>query len=67
MDVSILDDNVLEQMENFQGRLQGFVIDGEDEDTVDGVTLDPASTNVEIEDDDGEGGREGRGRDGRRK
>ena len=54
VNVNILDDNILEiGGENFEGRLEGFVIDGMNEDTVDGVTLDPANTVIEIQDNDG--------------
>ncbi len=53
VDVIIRDDLVFEQTEEFTGRLQGFVIDGRNEATVEGVTLEPANTRVEIQDNDG--------------
>lgn len=51
--VIILNDNIFEMTEDFTGMLQGFVIDGQSMATVQGITLSPDETEIEIEDNDG--------------
>ena len=52
-DIIILNDNIFEMTEDLTGRLQGFVIDGQSLSTVEGITLSPDETVIEIEDNDG--------------
>ena len=52
VDVNIISDSLLERPEDFTGELQGFVIDGNSLTSVDGITLDPDTTLVEIADND---------------
>ena len=54
VDVIIRGDVIFEREENFRGQLQGFVLDGRNVASIEGVTLRPDRTVVQIEDNDGE-------------
>ncbi len=53
VNVTILSDNDFEESEEFTGHLQGFAINGMSETIVEGITLEPALTRVEIQNSDG--------------
>ena len=53
LDVTILNDDILEGPEEFTGTLQGFIVGGQVVTSITGVNLDPQMTVIEIADNDG--------------
>ena len=53
LDLTIINDNILESTEDLTGQLESFVVDGLPVQSIDGVELNPAQTLVQIQDNDG--------------
>ena len=53
LDVTIFNDVILEDVEEFIGQLVGFEVDGTVQSVIPGVILQPQRTSVEISDNDG--------------
>ena len=53
LDLTIINDNILESTEDLIGRLESFVVNGLPLQSIDGVELNPAQTQIQIQDNDG--------------
>ena len=53
LDLTIINDNILESAEDLIGRLESFVVNGLPVQSIDGVELNPAQTLIQIQDNDG--------------
>ena len=53
LDITIINDNILESTEDLIGQLDGFIVDGLPVQSIDGVEINPAQTLVQIQDNDG--------------
>ena len=53
LDLTVINDNILESTEDLTGQLESFVVNGLPVQSIDGVELNPAQTLVQIQDNDG--------------
>ncbi len=53
LDITIINDNILESTEDLIGQLDSFVVDGLPVQSINGIEINPAQTLVQIQDNDG--------------
>ena len=53
LDLTVINDNILESTEDLTGQLESFVVDGLPVQSINGIELNPAQTLVRIQDNDG--------------
>lgn len=53
VDLTIINDNILESTEDLVGQLESFVVNGVSVQSIDGVELNPSQTVIQIQDNDG--------------
>ena len=53
LDLTVINDNILESTEDLTGQLESFVVNGLPAQSIDGIELNPAQTLIQIQDNDG--------------
>ena len=53
LDLTVINDNILESTEDLIGQLESFVVDGLPVQSINGIEFNPAQTLIQIQDNDG--------------